>query len=378
MPADITKAKNPLCSADEIKIPFQSKQLRCAIEPGEDTANNLKFSVSLFVPSDFNELPIKHLLIMVNGMGEFNPHVYSNRGRDTSLCTLLHQSGIATCFLPLPFHFNRMSPADRALLEESRKRRKRAIRKGKRAVLSHPTVEKIMRTPARFFLGYEQVKDDIKELTRIINKSKRTGHIPEDVKISLWGFSIGGLGVLGRYFESPQTYHSCILVHSGANFQTLGYYREILTKPQWNKMKKFWTDIRDALEEENYNYLNKQMPELVSLNLDELKMFAMLFLGNDHTILVRKTRRNSHKLFLLVGGKDEVASLESVVSTLVPSAGLAICTIPELTHNIHDSQNIWLTYELEVLKAFLDHRPGNKKRKEHGENEIDNAIALPG
>lgn len=304
------------------------------------------------------------------------PHVYSNKGRDASLCTLLHQRGIATCLLPLPFHFNRMSATDKKLLDQSRKRRKQALNKGKRAVLSHPTVEKTIRTPSRFYLGYEQVKDDIKRLTRIINQSKKEGRIPEDVKVPLWGFSIGGLGVLGRYFESPQTYHSCMLVHSGANFQTLGYYRDILTKPQWNKMKKFWNEIRDALEQEQYDYLNKKMPELVSLDPDELKMFAMLFLGKDHEILVRKTRRNSHKLFLLVGGKDEVTSLESVVSTLVPSAGLAICTIPGLSHNIHDNSNVWLTYELDVLKAFLDHRPDHKRRKENGENELKDAVTL--
>lgn len=340
----------------QIPIAFESPILRGALYPGEDTSNNNFFNLSIEIPEGFDKLSHKHILIMVNGMGEFLEWTYLDRRR--GLCSRFHELGIATCFMPLPYHFSRMSDVDQRQLKDERKKRKIALKQsGETAPFSHPTVLRIIEQKSRFYLGYEQLRWDLGLLTSIINKSKRQGVIPTDTKISLWGFSIGGLGVLGHFFEKSKLYHSCILAHSGANFETLGLNRDILTEDQWIDMKECWGRIGDCLKNKNPQGFLQEMPELHSLNLNEFRKFATIFLGYNKKRLLRLTNRHSDKILLFIGGDDDVNSLTSVMGTLIPKAGLAVHTIPGLRHNIHTQDSFWLRYQIAITKVFLDKHP---------------------
>ena len=213
-------------------------------------------------------------------------------------------------------------------------------------------MKKLIGDETRFYLGFEQVKADIEEMTDRIYESINDGLLPRDTRISLWGFSIGGLGVLGAFFEQPEKYHGCMLIHSGANFETLGYNKDLLTEEQWRGLR----DKMLALPL-NSPVMHGRVP---SIRREEFNLFKMLFLGQDPDRLRELTSEHSNKLLLFVGGADEVAPLESVVSSLVPKAGLAIHVLPGLRHdNVHKQFRYWIKYEAKVIKAFLDYHPTN-------------------
>ena len=127
-------------------IPFTSPIDRF-IE-GEDCSNNTRFDVHYFIPPRWSvddderraaepEAPSTkppdssksagresapdrrrsqrhHLVILVNGMGEFNDGVYLDR---RGFCEVFKEMGVASAFLPLPFHYNRLSDEDAASIK---------------------------------------------------------------------------------------------------------------------------------------------------------------------------------------------------------------------------------------------------------------------
>ena len=93
-------------------------------------------------------------MIMVNGLAEYNSAVYLGKN---GFCELFRQIGIATVFLPLPFHFNRLSDEDQQALAVEIEKKKA----GDKTRFKHPDVEKLLSDPLRFYLGYEQIREYI-------------------------------------------------------------------------------------------------------------------------------------------------------------------------------------------------------------------------
>ena len=183
--------------------PIQSNILRNI--DGEDSSNNEEFKIHVFIPDSFQGPPLSksnpeadknskpkkkplphHIMIMVNGLAEYNSAVYLGKN---GFCELFRQIGIATVFLPLPFHFNRLSDEDQQALAVEIEKKKA----GDKTRFKHPDVEKLLSDPLRFYLGYEQIREDIEYVTERIDDSIQSGKLPPDTKISLWGFPSAGL-----------------------------------------------------------------------------------------------------------------------------------------------------------------------------------------
>lgn len=318
---------------------------------GEDCSNNEKFDIHVFIPDSFQETPSPrepepdshHILIMVNGLAEYNDAVYLG---DTGFCELFKKIGIATVFLPLPFHFNRLSEEDQNALAEEIERKKH----GDKSPFRHPDVVKILNDEIRFYFGYEQIREDIVYVTERIIDSKKSGKLPEDTQISLWGFSIGGLGILSAYMENPDLYNACILVHSGANFKTLGINADILTDEECDDLRKKML----ALPVEK-RPLRGRAP---NIRRNEYELFKMLFIGEEPDKLKEAVSGFSNRILIFIGEEDNVNPSASVISTLRPAKGLAMHTLPGLRHdNVNRPFKRWLNYEVRVIKAFLDFHP---------------------
>ena len=319
--------------------------------PGEedDTENNDEFDVLFFIPDDFfqkvenvekddsnkKENHDKNLIILINGMGEFNESVYLGpRG----FCQKFKEAGVASVFLPLPFHFNRASDKDQEITRENKKA---------------PIVRKIYNHKQRFYLGFEQIREDVLELTNIVYASLGND-LPGNTKVSLWGFSIGGLGVMSCFFNQPERFNSCVLVHSGANFETLGYDENLLKEYEWEEVRKYYLEERFK-------------KDIQSTRKDCMKSFEGLFLGKHEKAINDLIQEWTHKILFFIGGLDQVSPIEGVTSSLKPASGLAIHTLPGLQHdNLHKAFRNWVAYEIGVVKTFLElhpDKPGEKSKK---------------
>ena len=84
----------------------------------------------------------------------------------------------------------------------------------------------------------------------------------------------------------------------------------------------------------------------------------MLFVGEQDEMLKNAISDCSNKLLIFIGEEDDVNSLASVISTLRPTKGLAMHTLPGLRHdNVNKAFRRWVNYEVRVIKAFLDFHP---------------------
>ena len=309
-------------------------------EPPDEAENNNEFNVRFFLPDDFatdgRPSAEKHLLILTNGLGEFDESMYVSTD---GFCEEFRKQGVASAFLPVPFHFGRLSNLDNAKIRSD-------LAAGKKRI-HHPAVQKILRHPERFRLGYEQLWSDIGTLTEKIVEKTAEGHFPKNLLISLWGYSIGGLSILSHFLTNPKSFHSCILVHSGANLENLGHNRLLFTREQWDYLKDFYRKGMHL----------KILPSLA--RAPEL-MFSMLFLGERRDDLLELMKTHCCKILLFVGAKDDVENQEGIINSIVPGDhGLAIHVLPGLTHFIMRPafRESWFEYEVQTITAFLNCHP---------------------
>lgn len=375
-------SENCVLTADSLErcrrtVPFTTGEYRAKSYPEEDPYNDNHFDVVGYVPEDFRDEATsarpKDIIILVNGLGEFKEDLYTG---SSGLCARFCAVGIASYFMPLPFHFNRMSQTDEHALSEEvaalSGRVRTAIADFKQShpslkgrvqdhpdfvipPLQHPAARRIIERKPRFFLAYNQLVEDLNKLTRHIQKEASTGLLPENVRISLWGYSIGGIGVLARFLDDPTAYHACVLVHSGAAFDRLGRYGTLFSQEDWDGLRAFWKNIADQLER-GHDEVLAEWEEISSIKYRDLESFSRVFLDIDNDQLKEMARASSNKLLITLGAEDVVFSLESVQGTLVPKVGLPIQIFPSTKHeDVHSSP--WLDYQIEVVKAFLEKHP---------------------
>jgi len=325
---------------DRLKIidySFATGRKRAPDDSGLETIENIKpnneFLVKFYLPSADSDKE-KHIVIIINGFNEMSPDAYHNDKR--GVCKLLADRNIASVLIPISNHMNRMP---------------KGVYPDEHEPKHLVTVNK-----DRFYEGYRQTIADIEKLARLIStKSGRDGKLTDgskfsdffdsNTKIHLLGYSIGGLGVLSAflkaYYEKENLYNSCILLSSGANFQSLHPEDVIgLDKNTWKRIKHYYLGKVYMSKESEKSLMNR--------------IFEMVLLGEKREIFLDCMSELSNRILVIIGALDDVSSPESLVNIEPEETGLAIIKVPSLEHPFASKGWLaWYNWIMDCIGSFM-------------------------
>lgn len=312
-------------------------------ETEENIRANNEFNVEFFLPDQRDRLQL-HLAVIVNGFNEMRTGPYHNPRQ--GLCSCLARRGIAAVLLPIPNHMNR-KPEDPPYPKDW---------EPKHLVSSDPD---------RFYEGYRQEIADIEKLTSLVHGyspekgifgdgTRFVDCFSEETRVHLIGYSIGGLATLSAFLRSyvqykegiaTPRYDSCVLLCSGANFETL-HPEEIIgiSEDAWKKIKHHYLGKAYEKDEEKKSLSNR--------------IFEMVLLGGRREEFYDHMRELSNRILIVIGASDDVSSPEAVLDLEPEETGLAIIKVPGLDHPLASkSWAGWRNWILDCIASFAHEHP---------------------
>lgn len=298
------------------------------IEDNKDIDDYRRFHVRMYMPSmiykDKNK-KINKCFIILNGLDEtthFN--LYDQVGKS------LAEAGYGAILLPLPNHLNR-NPAYR--LDEG-------------CEIEQPSLSFINESQ-KVYEAYTQLLGELDILIHHINQKCRytkereccsfyNQFFSENTRISLLGYSLGGLAAISYFLLRKNDINSCILLNSGAKLSDIDVSK-FLSLEEWKEMVKT---------------LNKNRNKFV--NSIEKNIFEKVFLGLDEELLKDDLEEKSNKILFILGGADSVTRRASIKRIEPDNHGLSIMQLPGIHHflsyDIHWDQ--WFPIVHQMIISF--------------------------
>jgi hypothetical protein len=305
---------------------------QCMFEDDIDLIDYRRFHLRIYLPQEvYNDKYqlINKCFICFNGLNELTHfNLYDQIGKG------LAKNGYGMILLPLPDHLNR-NPQYR----NNSKRYK--------VLPSNSFIEE----PENIFKAFKQIADELKIVIEHLRggcKEDRQKNCcaffrrffnPKG-KISLIGYSLGGLVALSNSLILENEINSCILLNSGAKLEDIDV-REFVVQKDWEEMVK-------KLQISFLNYL---------ADPDErnfYSIFDMTFLGNQRNIFRDQLEEYSNKLLFILGGSDSVTKYDSIESMEPRDHGLSILKIPGIHHflAIDTNWDRWFPIVLKMIISF--------------------------
>ncbi len=270
------------------------------------------------------EETIRDIVIMFNGLDEIDRFdLYDLLGQQ------LAEKGIAAVLLPTPHHLNRHTP--RAGLKP------------------RPPHRELFAMPLLVYYNYKQSMLESELLIQKLRHQRTTDDdysfyetlFDPNLRISILGFSLGGLRALASFVQEPAKYHTCIVFNSGVELALLNTEFLGITKPQW---KEFLDKLNQEVEENT--------PELEKEGY--WRFFSGIFMGGLSFVLKEKLRKNSHKLLFILSGGDEIVP-PKIANLEVAGHGLTVFKIAGVGHvpTIDPQWSPWLNRIADVIFSFV-------------------------
>jgi hypothetical protein len=289
---------------------------------------------------------IREVVIMFNGLNETDRFdLYDVLGQHFA------ERGIAAVLLPTPFHLNRCPP-------EKPRHAKHA-----------PPHKLMFRNPMLLFHNYKQSMLDSDLLIR-----KLRNEAPDDKdfgfykslfapnpRISILGFSLGGLRALASFMHDPAKYHTCIIFNSGVQLRLLNTSFLKIKKTVWDK---FVSKLQ--LQEQQLR------PQLAHDPYWE--RFAEVYLGNSHKLLEDKLLELSHRLLFILSGGDQIVPPDHLKDIETEGHGLTSLKIAGVGH-VPTADPRW-TYWMDRVAEFIIRFVRSKQDVWSGQNIIDEVANL--
>ncbi len=296
--------------------------------PFERFGYSRRFHLRFYVPQNVYQDKYKKInkcFIFFNGLDEIKHFtLYDQIGK--GLC----KHGYAAILLPLPDHLNR----------------------NMKYRYNDPSKEKIpsqsfINEPKKIYDAYLQVIEEVKLLLTHIRSECEHRTIKDccafysqffskDTSISLLGYSIGGLVALSNYLVHKD-FNSCVLLNAGAKLEDIDV--------SLFQSKQEWQDTVKNLAKKHYeNHSHSETH----------KLFNMIFLGNDHSLLKDELKENSKELLFIIGGADSVTKYQSIRRIEPDQYGLAILKLPGIHHflSIDTQWDQWFPVVNETIRCF--------------------------
>lgn len=321
-----------------------------SVVPEEDYR---RFHMRFYIPREyFNDArkKINRILIMTNGLDQFDNYLlYDQLGSDFA------SLGLAVVLLPLPNHLNRHP----------------------RYRLKEPNVQKIkaklsdalLENPLLLHDGYLQCKKELKQLRDHINW-KRFKENPDDpckdrnhngpcsfyshffadeVRVSYFGYSLGGATVLTDFLDSEHSLNACFLLNPAINLPKIEGSK-MFGEEKW---KKYVSDLRSAIR----NYPEKD------------KLFEEIVIGEYIQDARELLQKHGHRLLFIFGGSDDFTKYTNSQRIMPEEWGSGMLIVPGIKHLVAESEewNKWRTLMVKLISDFEE----NAARRAITEKELD-------
>lgn len=333
----------------------------CGHDDIPDDEDYRRFHMRFYIPREyFNDArkKIDRIIIMTNGLNESDKYsLYDQLGSDFA------SLGLAAVLLPLPNHLNR----------HPRYRLKKPDSESIKVKLS----DTLMSEPLLLYNGYLQCKRELAELRNHINwkqfeepldahlKDRHCkGHcsfyshfFAEDVRISYFGYSLGGATVICDFLDSEESLNACFLLNPAINIPKIKSDKiekmHIASKETW---QQYVPEIMNAMR----NYPEKD------------EMFEEIVLGayiQKSPILLKK---HGHRLLFIFGGSDDFTEYKNSETIMPEKWGSGMFTIPGIEHLVAEREE-WKKWRMLVVKLISNFEE-NAARRVITEKELEEII----
>jgi hypothetical protein len=237
---------------------------------------NRRFHLRFYLPKPAlisRQPEIREVVIMFNGLNETARFdLYDTLGQHFA------EQGIAAVLLPTPYHLNRSEPKDHT-----------------------PPHERLFKHPMLLFHNYKQSMLDSDLLIRKLRNEdpgdKDFGFYQSlfapNPRISILGFSLGGLRALASFMHEPEKYHTCIVFNSGLQLR-------LLNTSFLDIRESDWLDFVSRL-------LSKEQVQNSILAGDPYwRRFSEVYLGDHHELYLRRLLKFSDRLLFILSGGDPI------------------------------------------------------------------------
>ncbi len=322
-----------------------------------------EFDLSFYVPLDILDrrtARIHNIVIMVNGLNEIRHVHYRHYDR---IGARLASRGIGAILSPTPFHLNRAAYIERRY-ERQYKRHHRQTGceplqvwgRDPKAVSTRVPHHSLLKKPEAIFYCFEQTANELKVLAELLTGSstpasaersffERLFSLEPTTRVSLLGYSLGGLQALYAFLLKPELFHRCILINSGARLH------DIKTKPVLINDRD-WHTILDEVS--TVRVENREGIEHPSI-LDDV-LFNRPF---SEPQARENFRQNVHKILFVSGGADIVSPAEHLSRFLrpedAPESGLNILLLGGVAHTLEHSPayDEWFLALMRIVEQFV-------------------------
>jgi len=272
-----------------------------------------RFHLRFYLPKENvmdKEKKVERIIIMFNGLNEVEYFTLYNQ-----LGYAFASNGIASVLLPLPDHLNRNA----------------------RFRYKNPNEEQKRLTP--FDTLYERPLDTYKTYLQLMNEtdllvSHLRGHncslkgdcdffkhtFEKDLKISVLGYSLGGLAAMATFLKNRENYSACFLLNSGVTLSDINT-AHMKKRDKWKrfvkKLQKEFADKSIFISKKDTAYSN---------------YFNQIFLGNQLLFLVEELKEHSKRVLFIFGGSDSTVPFKDFKDLEEEGYGLALFKIPGIKH----------------------------------------------
>jgi hypothetical protein len=290
---------------------------------------NKTFHLRFYIPKAAltnREEKIRDIVIMFNGLDELDRFdLYDVLGEH------LAENGIAAVLLPTPHHLNRNTPSA-----------------DKKVVKPH---EKLFKTPMLLYYNYKQSMLESELLIKKLRQHVKTDPMDfgfydslfdRNLRISIFGFSLGGTRALASFLQEPTNYHTCVVFNSGVELSLLNTKFLKISEEEW---KKFLSDLYEKVEKNEASLQNEKY----------WRYFSGVFLGEMSPWLKERLRKNSHKQLFILSGGDQIVPWDKLKNLEVEGHGLTVFKIAGVGHipTIDPQWSPWLNRIADVIFHFV-------------------------
>lgn len=232
-----------------------------------------EFDLSFYVPLDIldrRKARIDNVVIMLNGLNEISHLHYNHYDR---IGARLASRGIAAILYPTPFHLNRAAYLEPCYRVEYERHDRQKVGDKRRSHLQRwsedaDTVStrlphhSLLNDPEGMFYCFEQTANELRALGNCLTAS--SADVPTDLttleaakpffdrlflrrpntRVSLLGYSLGGLQALYAFLLKPELFHRCILMNSGAHLDKMKTKPAHITDEEWGAIRKGVAKVR--------------------------------------------------------------------------------------------------------------------------------------
>jgi hypothetical protein len=293
----------------------------------------------------------ERVIIMINGLDEVEYYTLYDQ-----LGAAFAARNIASVLIPLPDHLHRHHKFRREEIQLTSEQKK-----------WRPSMDMDIE-PLIMYERYSQLMNEIQILTKHIRgincKDKETicsfysRYFSPDARISLLGYSLGGLAALSAFLKNPNNYNVCVLLSSGVKLLDIEISK-VMASDKWKdiilKLQKKWTENKKKGTGEDAQY------------------FEDIFLGYRPETLSEILKEHVRRILFVLGGADPMIHLGDLMKIEPPESGFALLRLPGISHFLAISE-AWVGWS-EVIIDFITSFEENATHEFLSENEIVRTLA---